>query len=475
MRVGACDRRRRSVSPSSRRPPRAPTRRRSPTRPTCRGRTRRTRATSSSCSRRSRARSRRRTSTIRCEGDTDWRKLVTERGGDPNAELGYVGVDFSRRTGELRSLADFAELTGENGLPAAEEVRRRARRSRRSASSSSYKTIDGLRAARCVNGRHEARARTVVVTKVKSARRAATSATCTCARDDAGGLLGGLRRRTRTRSSRSRTRRSTWAASWVSASDGTVLGDPDSRGEGELLRHAVDAVRRAGSSAPRADDAQAIATLLLGRDLPAVQDVGATASYWSADCRPGGAMDIRAGRQDGLAVARAIRRGRARTRTGAGRRGTATGRSSSRRACGRPPRTRARPPAARRRARAASSPSATRRTADNPCSCRFPATIARMVVARPAARAAYRCVVYDGSVTRISVPEPSTGRDLELAVELLHALARPSRTCGGGARARRRRRRSRRRRPRPCGCSETSMRVGGPRRTDCSISSRMIV
>ena len=52
--------------------------------------------------------------TIRCEGDTDWRKLVTERGGDPDAELGYVGVDFSRRTGELRFLADFAELTGES-------------------------------------------------------------------------------------------------------------------------------------------------------------------------------------------------------------------------------------------------------------------------------------------------------------------------------------------------------------------------
>ena len=51
--------------------------------------------------------------TIRCEGDTDWRKLVTERGGDPDAELGYVGVDFSRRTGELRSLASFTELTGE--------------------------------------------------------------------------------------------------------------------------------------------------------------------------------------------------------------------------------------------------------------------------------------------------------------------------------------------------------------------------
>jgi hypothetical protein len=51
--------------------------------------------------------------TIRCEGDTDWRKLVTERGGDPGAELGYVGVDFHPFTGQLRSLETFAELAGE--------------------------------------------------------------------------------------------------------------------------------------------------------------------------------------------------------------------------------------------------------------------------------------------------------------------------------------------------------------------------
>jgi hypothetical protein len=48
---------------------------------------------------------------IRCEGDTDWRKLVTETGGDPDAEYGYVGVDYSPR-GRLRSVASFAEITG---------------------------------------------------------------------------------------------------------------------------------------------------------------------------------------------------------------------------------------------------------------------------------------------------------------------------------------------------------------------------
>src|SRR4051794_35612837 len=50
---------------------------------------------------------------IRCEGETDWRKLVTETGGDPDAEYGHVVVDYSPR-GRLRSIASFAEITGES-------------------------------------------------------------------------------------------------------------------------------------------------------------------------------------------------------------------------------------------------------------------------------------------------------------------------------------------------------------------------
>ena len=57
----ACDRRRARSRRRHGRPPRGPTRRRLPTLPTCRGRTRRTRATSRFCCRRSRAASRRRT------------------------------------------------------------------------------------------------------------------------------------------------------------------------------------------------------------------------------------------------------------------------------------------------------------------------------------------------------------------------------------------------------------------------------
>src|SRR5687768_11401065 len=51
--------------------------------------------------------------TIRCEGDTDWRRLVTDLGGDPDAELGFVLVDYTRG-GQVRTVATEAEIGGES-------------------------------------------------------------------------------------------------------------------------------------------------------------------------------------------------------------------------------------------------------------------------------------------------------------------------------------------------------------------------
>jgi hypothetical protein len=49
---------------------------------------------------------------VRCEGDTDWRALVARQRGDPNAELGFVGVGFDA-SGQLTSLATATELSGQ--------------------------------------------------------------------------------------------------------------------------------------------------------------------------------------------------------------------------------------------------------------------------------------------------------------------------------------------------------------------------
>lgn len=50
---------------------------------------------------------------VRCEGLTDWGKLTTERGIDPSSELGYVGVSIYSRGSEITSVvtSPFAELS----------------------------------------------------------------------------------------------------------------------------------------------------------------------------------------------------------------------------------------------------------------------------------------------------------------------------------------------------------------------------
>ena len=120
--------------------------------------------------------------------------------------------------------------------------------------------------------------------------------------------------------------------------------------------------------------------------------------------------------------------------------------------------------AARRRSSRSGSPSATRRTADNPCSLPFSSAIAAMV-----ARAlALACVVYAGSVTRISVPDPRPARP--------RASPWSCRTRSSIVSSVRRRRSGSASSatvattpPSSVRWSETSMRVGGPRRTAWSI------
>ena len=50
---------------------------------------------------------------VRCEGDTDWLKLTTDRGVDPTRELGYVGVEIFTRGGLVTAVntAAFTELS----------------------------------------------------------------------------------------------------------------------------------------------------------------------------------------------------------------------------------------------------------------------------------------------------------------------------------------------------------------------------
>jgi hypothetical protein len=226
--------------------------------------------------------------TVRCEGETDWRKLVTERGGDPNSELGYVGVDFSRRTGELRSLANFAELTGEAVcLPLKKFAVATTKPTKcvvtRLKRSTTY-------VQKRVNGALK-RVPKVVVTKVKSppsrcylgnkmiAREMPdaywesywmySNAILTLAHEalHLGGLVG------------------------TRFSNGVVAGDPDSEAKANCfgMQWMPWIAEQLGASP---DDAQAIASFYWDVIYPEYKN-STYSRYWSAECRPGGSMDQR--------------------------------------------------------------------------------------------------------------------------------------------------------------------------------------
>ena len=48
---------------------------------------------------------------IHCESDSDWSTVVTQAGGDPAGESGFVATQWNGATGQLLSLSTVAELS----------------------------------------------------------------------------------------------------------------------------------------------------------------------------------------------------------------------------------------------------------------------------------------------------------------------------------------------------------------------------
>jgi len=226
--------------------------------------------------------------TIRCEGDTDWRKLVTERGGDPNAELGCVGVDFSRRTGELRSLSDFAELTGEHVcLPLKKLAVARTKPTKCVVMWFKRSTVYVQRLVKGVTKRVPQD----VFTKVRN-----PPSRC---------YLGSLRV--------AREMRQAYWDAYAEYSNailtvaheayhlggmvgqrffnGVVAGDPDAEAKASCYgMQAMTTVAQELGASP--DDVQAMATFYWDVIYPDYR-TSPCSRYWSAECRPGGALDTR--------------------------------------------------------------------------------------------------------------------------------------------------------------------------------------
>jgi hypothetical protein len=225
--------------------------------------------------------------TVRCEGDTDWQKLVVERGGDPNAELGFVGIDYSRRTGALRSVEGFTELSG--GKVCLPLKRFAAAAVKPTKCVVTQRVTSTVYVSRRVGG-VATRVPTRVVRKVTAPPAPCYLGNQTIAR---------------------RMPDAFWDGYWDYANailtvaheavhlGGTVgfrygafvVGDPEAEAKATCwgMQWMAWVAQQLGATA---DDAHAIALYYWENVYPEYRG-GSYASYWSADCRPGGRLDLR--------------------------------------------------------------------------------------------------------------------------------------------------------------------------------------
>jgi hypothetical protein len=240
---------------------------------------------------------------VRCEGDTDWRTLVARQRGDPNAELGFVGVGFDA-AGRLTSLATATELSGQRVcLPLKQFAVAAAKPTKCRAAEPRLVTVKvpkrmSVRKTVVVGGKR--RVASVWVTRPVATQvvRMVPSAEPAPCYPGTGGLqlvgptfwddyesyviaietlaheavhLGGV--------------------VGLQLASGRSVGDPLAEAKAQCygMQWMAFAAEQLGDTP---DDAQALATYYWDRIYPRYEGV-LGGRYWSADCRPGGTLDLR--------------------------------------------------------------------------------------------------------------------------------------------------------------------------------------
>jgi hypothetical protein len=240
---------------------------------------------------------------VRCEGDTDWRSLVQRQGGDPAAELGYVAVSFGQR-GQVTNIANAAELAGGRVcLPLKKFATAVAKPTKCMTAQLVLVTVYtttrvAVKKTVVVAGKRRVQTKWItrrVPTKIVKTGPAQPPAPCypltgavqlvpgsfwdeygdyatailTLAHESLhlGGIVG------------------------VQLANGSIVGDPLAEAKAQCygmqwMRYVAE---RLGDTA---DDGQAIAQYYWDLVYPRYQS-SPYSQYWSAECRPGGALDIR--------------------------------------------------------------------------------------------------------------------------------------------------------------------------------------
>jgi hypothetical protein len=224
--------------------------------------------------------------TVRCEGDGDWAELMRRRGGDPSAEQGFVGSKWNGATGQLLEVASTIELSGAAVcLPLAEFA----------AAASKPTKCMVVRVASVRGEQRAAVARRPAGRTKRQTRRVLVQRPC---------YLGGGRTAASmpppfwSAYERYATAIQALAHESVHASgvvggqlpSGLPVGDRQAEAKAECFgMQWIGYLASELGDTP--DDGRAIASYVWDMIYPRFRT--SNPEYWSADCRPGGALDVR--------------------------------------------------------------------------------------------------------------------------------------------------------------------------------------
>ena len=212
---------------------------------------------------------------VRCESDGAWANLVTQAGGDPAGESGFVATEWNGATGQLLSLSAVAELSSAICAPlqqfAAAAVKPTKCTVRRGAAAAGPRRdiVSGSprpATVPCYLGAGRTAAPMPQAYWSDYANDAIAILTLAHESVHLGGTVGGM------------------------LANGLAVGDPQAEAKADCygMQWMPYVVEQLGDTA---DDAHAIARYFWDEIYP--RSLPAHAQYWSADCRPGGALDER--------------------------------------------------------------------------------------------------------------------------------------------------------------------------------------
>jgi hypothetical protein len=203
---------------------------------------------------------------VNCDGDAEWTSLVTQAGGDPAGESGFVATQWLS-TGRLLSLSSTAQLAPEICWPLQQFAEATTKPTKCHLGSARLLTRASSTLVPCYLGGGR-----IASKKLTPAYWAAYDldaiAILTLAHESIhlAGVVGGT------------------------LSNGVAVGDPQAEAKADCFgMQWMPYVAEQLGDTP--DDAQAIARYFWDKDYALSR--ATHPEYWSADCRPGGALDAR--------------------------------------------------------------------------------------------------------------------------------------------------------------------------------------